>query len=75
MCLSRSRAPSPSAQQVVTAAPPIIAAPDNAEAIQAADIEARLRRRRAGAAANILTSPTGIPSPQSVTPTLGGVAR
>ncbi len=47
-----------------------IAAYDNTEAIAAADAEARLRRRRSGAAANILTSPTGIPS----TPTLGGVA-
>ena len=45
-----------------------IAAPDNAEAFTAMSAEARLRRRRAGAAADILTSPTGIP----LTPTLGG---
>ncbi|RWR32512.1 hypothetical protein D2T29_00505 [Sinirhodobacter populi] len=48
-----------------------IAATDSAEATQAADIEARLRKRRAGAAANILTSATGIPS----TSALGGVAQ
>lgn len=54
MCLISS--PSPSA------APQLIAAPQSPEASAAADIEARLRRRRAGAAANILTSPTGIPA-------------
>ena len=48
-----------------------IAATDNSEATQAADIEARLRKRRAGAAANVLTSATGIPS----TSQLGGVAQ
>ena len=47
-----------------------IAATDNSEATQAADIVARLRKRRAGAAANVLTSATGIPS----TAQLGGVA-
>lgn len=47
-----------------------IAAVDNREAIQQGDIEARLRRKRAGAAANILTSPSGIPA----TPTVGGTA-
>lgn len=53
-----------------TAATQQIAAYDNTQAIKAADTEARLRRRRAGAAAHVLTSPTGIPS----TATLGGVA-
>ena len=52
------------------AAQPKIAAVDNAEAIRQGDIEARLRRRRAGAANDILTSPVGLP----VTKTLGGVA-
>jgi hypothetical protein len=47
-----------------------VAAYDNSEAIETANIEERLRRRRAGAAANILTSATGIPS----TATMGGVA-
>lgn len=47
-----------------------IAATDSAEATQAADIEARLRKRRAGAAANVLTSASGIPA----TTQLGGVA-
>ncbi len=49
-----------------------VAAYDNSEAVQAADIEARLRRRRAGAAANVLTSPTGISA--GSTPTMGGTA-
>ncbi|MEX0306039.1 MAG: hypothetical protein AB3N12_01520 [Ruegeria sp.] len=47
--------------QPVSAAPQLIAAPHSVEANQAGDIEAKLRRRRAGAAANVLTSPTGIP--------------
>lgn len=51
-------------------APQAIAAYDNTESLQAADMEARLRRRRAGAAAHILTSPTGL----GTTTTMGGVA-
>jgi hypothetical protein len=47
-----------------------VAAYDNQEATNQADIEARLRKKRAGAAADLLTSPRGIPS----TPTMGGVA-
>lgn len=62
MCFFTPKVKAPAAQQ--------IAAYDNSEAIRTADAEARLRRRRAGAAAQVLTSPTGIPS----TPTLGGVA-
>ena len=62
MCMQPPRIPAPAA--------PLIAATDSREAIQQGSIEARLRRARAGAAANILTSPTGIPS----TPQLGGVA-
>lgn len=62
MCLFKTKLPTPAVQQ--------IAAYDNTEAIRASDTEARLRRARAGAAANVLTSPTGIPS----TATLGGVA-
>lgn len=58
-------------QPKISGAAPKIAAYDNAEALQAAETEARLRRRRAGAAANILTSPTGI---TASTPTMGGVA-
>lgn len=49
---------------------PVIAAYDNTEANAQADIEARLRKRRAGAAANVLTSPVGIPA----TKKLGQVA-
>lgn len=65
MCVfNRPKTPTPAPQQ--------IAAYDNTEAIRSADIEARLRRRRAGAAANILTSPTGIPG---TTRTMGGVAQ
>ena len=47
-----------------------VAAYDNQQATTQGDMEARLRRRRAGAAANVLTSARGIPA----TPTLGGVA-
>lgn len=47
-----------------------VAQTDNSEAIRQATLEASIRRRRAGAAANILTGSTGIPS----TTTLGGVA-
>ena len=47
-----------------------IASYDNEEALAQADEEAMLRRRRRGAAANILTGPTGIPS----STTMGGVA-
>lgn len=61
MCMFKP--PKPQRQQ--------IAATDNSDALRAADIEAKLRRRRSGAAANILTSPTGMP----VTPTMGGVAQ
>lgn len=55
-----------------SAAKPQVAAYDNTEAMKSADIEARLRRRRAGAAADVLTSPMGIPAGSS--PTLGGAA-
>lgn len=61
MCFAPKIA-SPAVQQV--------AATDNAEANRLADIEASLRRRRAGAAANIITGPRGIPS----TAKLGAVA-
>lgn len=53
-----------------SAASQTIAAYDNGEASATADIEARLRKRRAGAAANVLTSAVGIPS----TAQLGAVA-
>jgi hypothetical protein len=49
---------------------PMVAAPNNAEALAQADQEAMLRRRRRGAAANVLTGPGGIPA----TPTMGGIA-
>lgn len=60
MCLSTPKAPRQ----------PQIASYDGQEAATQADIEARLRKRRAGVAADILTGPTGIPA----TATLGGVA-
>ena len=47
-----------------------VARPDNAEASRLAAREARLRKARAGAAANVLTSPTGIPA----NTTLGGTS-
>lgn len=57
-----------------TAAAPVIAAGDNREAIAQGSIEARLRRRRAGAAANVLTGAMGIPSGQTSVPRLGDAA-
>lgn len=49
-----------------TAAPkyvsPLIAPPSPSAVRREGDIETRLRRARAGAAANILTSPVGIPA-------------
>jgi hypothetical protein len=65
MCLTKPKMSS------FKAAPQLIPATDNAEARRQADMEALLRRRRAGAAANILTAPGGIPA----TPRLGEVAR
>lgn len=53
----------------MSAAAPMIA-PDNSEAIRQGQIEDRLRRARRGAAANVLTSPLGIPN----TPAMGKVA-
>ena len=53
MCISRK---TPSVRA------PAIAAYDNREANQTADVEARLRKRRAGAAANIFTSAVGLPA-------------
>ena len=52
-----------------TPTPAIIPAGENLASQRQGDIEARLRRLRAGAAANILTSPRGIPA----TNTMGGV--
>lgn len=48
-----------------------VASPDNTEAIRQSSLEARLRRRRAGAAADVLTGPSGIPA----TATMGGIAQ
>jgi hypothetical protein len=47
---------------------PSVPDPGGREAIEQGRLEARLRRRRAGAAADVLTSPTGIPARA----TLGG---
>lgn len=54
-------------------AAPIIPAPDNAEAGREASLARALMRRRAGAAANILTSPGGIAT-RPMTPRLGAPA-
>ena len=62
MCFSKPKIPGPQP----------IAAYDNQEANRQATLEAQLRRRRRGAAADVLTSPVGIPS--GSTATLGGVA-
>ncbi|MEM9782160.1 MAG: hypothetical protein AAF899_06760 [Pseudomonadota bacterium] len=45
-----------------TVAAPIIPAPDNAAANAEASAQRAFQRMRAGAAANILTSPAGIPA-------------
>ncbi len=50
---------------------PNVASTDNAEAMAQAALEAKLRKRRAGAAADVMTGPTGIPA----TPTMGGTAQ
>lgn len=50
--------------------PAIIPSGSNLQAQRQGDMEARLRRMRSGAAANILTSQTGIPA----NATLGGVS-
>ena len=60
MCMPKVEAPKPVQ----------VAAYDNQEALAQADMEAALRRRRRGAAANVLTGPMGIPS----TSTMGGTA-
>ena len=60
MCMPKAKTPGPLQ----------VAAYDNTEAQAQGDMEARLRRKRAGAAADILTSPIGIPA----TKTMGGVA-
>ncbi len=39
-----------------------VGAPDNREAVEQGNLEARLRKRASGAAANILTSPLGLPA-------------
>jgi hypothetical protein len=61
MCIAKS--PKVSAARV--------AASDNTEATRQSDIEARLRLRQRGAAANVLTGPAGIPAS---TAKMGGVA-
>lgn len=48
-----------------------VAATDTREAIVQSDLETRLRKRRAGAAADVLTGPAGIPA----TAQMGGVAQ
>ena len=63
MCFEKQQAP----------APALIAARDSGAARREATRESR-RRRGASAAANILTSPIGIPGGSSSTSELGGVA-
>lgn len=52
-------------------AAPIIAAPDNTEANREASLARAMQRMRAGAAANILTAPGGIPSGRVMNRQLG----
>lgn len=61
MCLMRMPKPQPQR----------FAATDNSEASRQASLEMALRRRRRGAAADILTSPVGLPG---TTASLGEVA-
>ena len=51
----------------ISAAPQIIAAPSSESAARQGDLEARMRRARAGAATSILTSPVGIPAKTGTT--------
>jgi len=55
MCIGNSRKSTPDA------AKPIVASTESPEALRAANLAERIRRRRAGAAANILTSQLGVP--------------
>lgn len=55
MCFFRNSSAPP-------AAPRVLASTDNREARQQGQLEMALRRRRAGAAANVLTSAVGIPA-------------
>lgn len=64
MCLNNSK-------PVYTKPRTPLAAYDNQDALKQGNLEARLRRLKAGAAANILTSAVGIPA----TATLGGIAK
>lgn len=52
-------------------AAPIIAAPDNTEANREASLQRAMQRMRAGAAADILTSPGGITSGRQTNRQLG----
>lgn len=54
MCLFNAKAPD--------IKQPSVPDPGGREAVEQGRLESRLRRRRAGAAADILTSPTGIPA-------------
>jgi len=60
MCIFGGGGGGATAQSRPTPVP--LAATDNSEAVRTGNLEARIRRRRAGAAANILTGPTGIPA-------------
>lgn len=68
MCLRALFGGAPKPQ---VAAPMLIPATNNAEAERQMSLEESLRRRRRGAAADVLTSPTGIPARRSVAQ-LGG---
>ncbi|MFT6772318.1 MAG: hypothetical protein ACJA1L_000022 [Paracoccaceae bacterium] len=54
-------------------AAPIIPAPDNSQANREASMARAMQRMRAGAAANILTSPSGIPAGRKTVSQLGAV--
>lgn len=61
MCFGKKKKSGGSSNNGLTAAQ-MVASYDNAAATRMANLEALLRRGRSGTAANVLTSPTGIPS-------------
>lgn len=80
MCLRAPSVPATltAATTAAAATPTPVAAYDNAAAQTQGDLEARLRRWRSGAAADVLTGPRGIPATRPARPTtttMGGVAQ
>lgn len=62
MCDFSGKKSGPTSPVPTSPAVSLIASANNSEAIKQSDMEARLRARRGGAAAHILTGPRGIPA-------------